>query len=536
MRARYASFAASFLLVLAVGAALAYAVHSGSAPPTAASTSTATATPTATATATPVARAHFDVYRDGLTLTYVREPCTEADTAPRFFVRYYPVSSADLQGERGRMRGHNSAGFGFADRGTRSGGRCETTLAMPSAYAIERVLTGQYDGSGHTWEAGFPLDATAWRAHYDRIAMGAPRVRSTWDVYLDGRTLTWIRGSCSAADTARRFFVRYYPADTGNLNGSRGRSRGYNDTGFGFTDRGLRYEGKCMASFELPAYAVTRIVTGQYDSSGHTWEAGFPLDPAAWRARYDRIAAGAPRVRSTWDVYLGGRTLTWIRGSCAAADTARRFFVRYYPADAANLQGERGRTRGYNDTDFGFTDRGLRYEGKCMASFDLPEYPATRIVTGQYDADGHTWEGGFPLDPAAWRARYDRIVAGAPRLRSTWDVYLDGRTLTWIRGSCAEADTTHRFFVRYYPADAANLQGERGRTRGYNDTGFGFTDRGLRHEGKCMASFDLPEYSVTRIVTGQYDADGHTWEGEFAVTAATPTSTATTDAAVPPLP
>lgn len=138
MRARYASFAASFLLVLAAGAALAYAVHSGSAPPTAAST--AMATPTATAT--PVARAHFDVYRDGLTLTYVREPCAAADTAPRFFVRYYPVSSADLQGERGRMRGHNGAGFGFADRGTRSGGRCETTLAIPSAYAISRILTG----------------------------------------------------------------------------------------------------------------------------------------------------------------------------------------------------------------------------------------------------------------------------------------------------------------------------------------------------------------------------------------------------------
>ena len=106
-------------------------------------------------------------------------------------------------------------------------------------------------------------------------------MRSTWDVYLDGRTLTWIRGSCSAADTARRFFVRYYPADAGNLNGSRGRSRGYNDTGFGFTDRGLRYEGKCMASFDLPAYAVTRIVTGQYDASGHTWEGDFTTTATA---------------------------------------------------------------------------------------------------------------------------------------------------------------------------------------------------------------------------------------------------------------
>ena len=412
MLARYASFAASFLLVLAVGAVLAYVVHSSTAPlPTAASTATATATSTgtatatATATATPLLRAYYDVYlegREGRTLRYVREPCTAADTALRFFARYYPVNDSDLEGERL----YNSVGFGFSDRGTRSGGRCETTLEMPN-YAIERVLTGQYGGDG-AWREGFPLDAAAWRARYDSVVAGTLRLRSTrdipWDVYLDGQTLTWISSSCSAEDTALRFFVRWYPADASNLEGE----RLYNDTGFGFTDRGLRYEGRCMAQYELPNYAIKRVLTGQYGGDG-AWREGFPVDAAAWRARYGVVVAGTPRLRSTrdipWDVHLDGNMLTWIHGACVAADTKERFFVRWYPADAGNLQGERGRTRGYNDTGFGFTDRGLRYEGKCMASFELPAYAVTRVFTGQYRSNSngeweHPWEGGFDIAQA----------------------------------------------------------------------------------------------------------------------------------------
>ena len=35
-----------------------------------------------------------------------------------------------------------------------------------------------------------------------------------------------------------------------------------------------------MASVALPDYAVARVVTGQYDASGHLWEAELAL-PAA---------------------------------------------------------------------------------------------------------------------------------------------------------------------------------------------------------------------------------------------------------------
>ena len=200
----------------------------------------------------------------------------------------------------------------------------------------------------------------------------------------------------------------------------------------------------------------------------------------------------------------------------------------------------------YNDTGFGFTDRGLRYEGRCMAQYKLPTtYGIERVLTGQYGGGG-AWREGFPVDADAWRARYGGVVAGTLRLRSTrdgdvssWDVYLDGRTLTWIRGSCVAADTEARFFVRWYPADAGNLQDERGRTRGYNDTGFGFTDRGLRYEGRCMASFELPAYAVTRVFTGQYRSNSngeweHPWEGGFDIPQATATATGTATAPVRP--
>lgn len=54
---------------------------------------------------------------------------------------------------------------------------------------------------------------------------------------------------------------------------------------------------------------------------------------------------------------------------------------------------------GFDNLDFAFRDRGLRYEGQCMASVMLPDYAITRVATGQFTPEGEVWRVEFALPP-----------------------------------------------------------------------------------------------------------------------------------------
>ena len=203
----------------------------------------------------PSARGPFDVYRDGRTLTWVREDCEAEDTEDRFFVHVH-----DAEGAR------EGLDFWFAERGVRYGGDCMAQAALPD-YGLRSVRTGQYDASGHLWDVGFAPDAEAWLARFEALATSPPALRAKFDLRLDGRTLTLVREACSAANVADRFFVHVYAADGGareNLD-------------FWFGQRGALHGDRCMASVALPEYGIARIAFGQYDASGHLWEAELAL-------------------------------------------------------------------------------------------------------------------------------------------------------------------------------------------------------------------------------------------------------------------
>ena len=208
----------------------------------------------------PALRAAFDALGEGRALTFVRRGCEAADTEDRFFVHAYPA------GGGGRER----LDFWFRDRGIRYGGDCMAQAALPD-YGLRSVRTGQYDASGHLWDVGFAPDAEAWLARFEALAASPPALRAKFDLRLDGRTLTLVREACSAADVADRFFVHVYAADGGareNLD-------------FWFGQRGILHGDRCMATVALPEYAVDRIVTGQYDASGHLWEAELAVGDAS---------------------------------------------------------------------------------------------------------------------------------------------------------------------------------------------------------------------------------------------------------------
>ena len=94
----------------------------------------------------PAIRSTFDVYLgENNTLTYVKQPCTRADTEEPFFLHLFPVHREDLP-DVDRLT------FEFDWRGVRFDGKCWTERTLPE-YAIARIRTGQ----GKAWQAEFDL-------------------------------------------------------------------------------------------------------------------------------------------------------------------------------------------------------------------------------------------------------------------------------------------------------------------------------------------------------------------------------------------
>ena len=106
--------------------------------------------------------------------------------------------------------------------------------------------------------------------------------------------------------------------------------------------------------------------------------------------------SGAPAARAAFDLYLDGNNLTYAREPCRRADTAAKFFLHIIPANAAELPGWR-RQYGFDVGDFQFDWHGALFDGKCLATVELPGYPVAGIRTGQYiGGQGEIWSAELP--------------------------------------------------------------------------------------------------------------------------------------------
>ena len=247
----------------------------------------------------------------------------------------------------------------------------------------------------------------------------------------------------------------------------------------------------------------------------------FLYEAAALPAAYDAIAAAEPALRSRFDVRLDGdgRALTLARGECSGDDAARPFRLEAVPLDAADLP-PAARAAGFETFVFGLHDAGLRFGGRCLARIALPDYPVAGVRVGQraddlpplWEASIPVEDASFPLEASGWG---DAFEGREPAARGPFDVYLDGRALTFVRDACIEAHARPRFFLHVTPLDAADLPEER-RASGFGNLDFAFAERGLRHEGRCVARVPLPDYGIARIRTGQFESGVRLWEAEFA--------------------
>ena len=180
---------------------------------------------------------------------------------------------------------------------------------------------------------------------------------------------------------------------------SRARGEGYEEVYVVWIDGGGAVRG-CEGGLALirsvaPLQTVDRFPNGAMfrvaDNSAN------PLD--AHRSAYAYAASAEPVIESEFAVHQRGGVLTYVRESCGPADTQAKFFLHVIPLNERDLSYDR-RRYGFDNRDFVFDTHGARFDGKCLTTAVLPNYPIARVRTGQFvRGGGRLWEGEFRPSP-----------------------------------------------------------------------------------------------------------------------------------------
>ena len=352
-----------------------------------------------------------------------------------------------------------------------------------------------------------------------------PLLRSTFDLYLDGERLVYLREPCAPADTEGFFLLFLHPPEDpdpetqAQIRQLRNLHSSPSDPDpltryFVFEEHGRRFGGACVAAVELPESGLTGIAaieTAQWDGSRRTWSAVRRVDRARFRSVRDSIASGAagePLVRSVFDLYLVGSELAYHRKPCAPEEVESRFFLHLFPPEE---RARRGRGS-FENRDFDFAEQGLELDDECLALVRLPAEGTAAARTGQWAAgEPPFWEAAVRLDGDRFRARLDSLASGAfgePLVSSTFDLYLGETELLYHRERCAAADIEGRFFVHLAPAARV----PREEVDAFGSHRFVFGERGIRTaDGQCLAIFPLDRRTTASIETGQRQDGAPLW-------------------------
>ena len=238
-----------------------------------------------------------------------------------------------------------------------------------------------------------PADPDYLRAAEAALAGAQPAIRANFDLYIQDNRLTYLRESCAATDTAAGIFLHIIPQDTADLPQER-RDAGFANRDFDFARWGGHFDGMCLAAVPLPEYPIAAIRTGQRNpGQNDRWSVELIAAPGRdrLRAAYAALSPAEPAARGVFDLYRRDKELVYLRESCVAGDTAAGFFLHIIPGDVADLPAER-QDAGFANRDFAFNRYGGHFDGKCLATVPLPEYPIKTIRTGQYVAgQGEVW-------------------------------------------------------------------------------------------------------------------------------------------------
>ena len=456
----------------------------------------------------PAARDYFDLYQQDNRLLYLRESCTDADMAAKFFLHIVPENVADLPAEQ-RAEGIAWSDFNFIRQGGIFDGKCLAAIALPN-YPIKEIRTGQYvPGQSHLWlvELIAAVDPEELRADYAALSAMEPAARNYFDLYRQDGRLFYLRENCADADTAAKFFLHIIPENVADLP-EESRADGAAWSEFALIRQGGIFDGKCLATVSLPNYPIKEIRTGQHiPGQGHLWLAELitATAPDKLRAIYAALSDLEPVARNYFDLYLLGHQLIYLRESCAAADTAAPFFLHIIPENVTDLPEER-RAYGAAWSEFVLVRQGGQFDGKCLAAVALPDYPIKEIHAGQHiPGQGPLWLAELitPADPDKLRAIYAALADMEPVARDYFDLYILDYQLIYLRESCTVEDTAAPFFLHIVPEEITDLP-EEWQSDGLAWLDFDFVRRGGYFDGKCLATIALPHYPIKEIRTGQH--------------------------------
>lgn len=126
----------------------------------------------------------------------------------------------------------------------------------------------------------------------------------------------------------------------------------------------------------------------------------------------------------------------------------------------------------------------------------------------------------FLYDRAAYDDSFEILIreAGAPAIRSRFEVYRVRNWLIYLREGCVPADREDPFFLHVRPVRRSDLAEER-QPHGFDNLDFDFEDYAVGRNGRCVAAAPLPVYEIGSIRTGQFRRRGdgsyeQTWRGE----------------------
>ncbi len=258
----------------------------------------------------------------------------------------------------------------------------------------------------------------AYRAVVRAVPAGPPVGPADFGLYLESRTLMWVKTSCGPADLHRGwpFVVRVFPVDVAALS-QRRRQWGFEELRFALMRYSVRVDGRCLLRLPLPGYPLRAVEVSQVSPSGGTelWRVVIPVSPSgapatdAVRTAYRATVAGPPVARSHFAVYLAGTTLSYLRAPCRRADTAPGFFLHVRPRDPAVLVGVR-QSEGFRVLDFTFwrhpghapqVQQAALFGGRCLGSIRLPAYPIAELRTGQGRGAERVWEVAVRVEARA---------------------------------------------------------------------------------------------------------------------------------------
>ena len=350
----------------------------------------------------PIIRADYKVYLEGQRLTFVQENCPPGGGDVWFGVRIFPHYPEVLPPHK-----WNSGSYvTFQTNRVRLDDICLAVLQLPD-YAQGDLILMQRDLAHY-----IPVGAPVWAELYSlsrpglRELIAEHRRKSppaagpaAFDVFIDrdaGRNrLLYAKRDCTRAEYETRVTLHITPANPADLPAYR-RDSGFENRDFPIDWYGGRPGGDCVAIVPLPYYPIAAIRTGQ----ANRWEVNlYPLTaPDTLRATYAALADSQPAIRAVFDLYLQDNQLIYLRETCAAADTAANFFLHIIPADIADLPAER-QAAGFANLDFAFDRWGGQFEGKCLATVPLPDYPIKEIRTGQHIlGQGQLWAAELTVE------------------------------------------------------------------------------------------------------------------------------------------